>query len=221
MPRPSTRLETRAPRWCVALALAVGLALTGCSRRTDQGINEAAVRTALSRGPDTRDPSRSWKHLDPAVGRHLTGAASWDDRLNGPVTTFFESGVRESEGTYKNGDRVGLWQFWHENGRLRWQGNYVASKIDGKVLTWHENGELETIGQFDGGDRHGRLQTFWPDGTPRSEGIYRADRRDGAFFYWQYDGSPDPSRSGFYERDKRLRALNSQLLSSAKPPERE
>lgn len=214
------RSPKRFPRIAAACGLALGVCSlgTGCTRGDHDRIDEAAVRTALVEGAQGREGSKTWKHLDPAVGRTRAGAGSWDDRREGPATTFYESGVRQSEGSYENGEKNGLWQFWYENGHLRWQGTYVENEVVGKVLTWHDSGELETISEYKGGERNGRLLSFWEDGMPRSEGNYESDEKSGMFFYWGRDGNPDAERSGLYERDKRVRALHASLLSAAERP---
>jgi antitoxin component YwqK of YwqJK toxin-antitoxin module len=46
----------------------------------------------------------------------------------GKVFSFNEKGHKESEMTYKNGKQDGLFTYWHENGKKKWEGSVKDGK---------------------------------------------------------------------------------------------
>lgn len=54
----------------------------------------------------------------------------------------------ESKGLFENGLEQGLWITWYQNGRKKYEVNYVNGKKEGEFKSWHKNGQKEREGLF-------------------------------------------------------------------------
>ena len=55
--------------------------------------------------------------------------------------TYYSSGQKESEGTYKDGEKDGLWTDWDENGQKRAEDTYKDGELIGRTW-WNEDGNV-------------------------------------------------------------------------------
>ena len=51
----------------------------------------------------------------------------------------------QSEGTWKDNRREGVFTFWHENGQIAAQGEYRRGKREGRFLYLHPDGTIDTL----------------------------------------------------------------------------
>jgi antitoxin component YwqK of YwqJK toxin-antitoxin module len=63
-------------------------------------------------------------------------------------------------GDYSDGLKEGIWQFWHDNGRISGQGAFQKDKPAGVWTTWHDNGQRESEGMYIEGLQQGPF-TYW------------------------------------------------------------
>jgi hypothetical protein len=124
-----------------------------------------------------------------------------DNKYNGEWTFYHYYGKVYAKGTFKNqdsivigssgiptGDREGLWRFWHENGQLIIEKNYVNGNLEGLYRSWHENGQLQEEGNYLNGEREG-LHRFWHEnGQLEQEGNYLNGKREGLHRFWRENG---------------------------------
>jgi antitoxin component YwqK of YwqJK toxin-antitoxin module len=75
--------------------------------------------------------------------------------------TYYSSGQKESEGTYKNGKKDGKWTRWHRNGQKYSETTFKDGKYDGKYTTWYENGQKREEGTFKDGSEGPIESTSW------------------------------------------------------------
>ena len=64
---------------------------------------------------------------------------------NGIRNTYYVSGKKESQGTYKLGKADGTWTFFHENGRKASEGNMVDGRKEGPWRYYNPSGRLEDL----------------------------------------------------------------------------
>ena len=70
---------------------------------------------------------------------------------------WYENGQKRSEGTYKDGEKDGLWTEWRENGQKRWEETYKGVDKygdpirDGNWTEWYENGQKRREGTWKDG----------------------------------------------------------------------
>jgi antitoxin component YwqK of YwqJK toxin-antitoxin module len=87
-------------------------------------------------------------------------------------TWFYRIGDSETEGTYAEGMRYGLWK------------SYDLPKGMGqqKVLRFE--------GRFIEDNPHGKHTYYWDNGNKKDEGDYSMGRKEGEWIYYNYDGTP-------------------------------
>ena len=62
-----------------------------------------------------------------------------------------------------NGNRTGLWRGYWDNGKLDYEGNYIAGKATGLWRGYYDNGKLMYEGNYINGLKHG----IWKEGKIR------------------------------------------------------
>ena len=164
----------------------------------------------LSVSAATDGGARSWGFAPPqAESMRLRG---WSDTpTDGPITDWYEDGVRRYEGHLLRGEPDGSWRYWWENGQLRWRGSYRLGQLDGRTEGFYENGELEFVATYKNGVLHGPTEKRDETGRLLQTGAYMDGRKRGAFIFYGRDGKIDADRSGLYDGDERVADL---------PPER-
>ena len=60
---------------------------------------------------------------------------------DGEVTYRYENGNKSMEGSYKQGQRMGKWFWWHENGQIQGEGIYEAEEYR-LMKYWDDGGNL-------------------------------------------------------------------------------
>ena len=61
--------------------------------------------------------------------------------LNGKFKKWYESGAKKSESEWLNGMENGTWHIWHENGILKSKWEYKRANLHGKYIDWDLNGQ--------------------------------------------------------------------------------
>ena len=49
---------------------------------------------------------------------------------------FYRNGQKREEGTFKDGEKDGVWTEWHENGQKESEGTYKDGEIQGEERRW-------------------------------------------------------------------------------------
>ena len=75
---------------------------------------------------------------------------------------YYENGQKEKEGTYKDGEKDGLWTYWNENGQKKSEVTYKDGEFDGLSMDWYENGQKS-------------YETTWKDGKVISHKRWNED----------------------------------------------
>lgn len=79
-------------------------------------------------------------------------------------TGYYQNGIKRIEGSYKDSERHGKWNYWFEDGNQWSEGYFSRGQRNGKSIVWHENGK----------------KYF--------EGTYKMDERVGIWRFWDEDG---------------------------------
>jgi antitoxin component YwqK of YwqJK toxin-antitoxin module len=74
------------------------------------------------------------------------------NNLEGEKTNYYGSGEKLLEGTYKDGERDGLFTRWYKNGQKWKEGTYKNGKFDGLYTIWYENGQKKFEGTYEDGE---------------------------------------------------------------------
>ena len=115
---------------------------------------------------------------------------------------FYRDGSRMMEGSFKNGQKVGKWKAWYDNGKPSQE--YFAD--NGPFKSWYSNGNVESEGQFEDGLKSGHWKFYYPDGKLYRDCNYLNDSMNG--LVTEYFDGDQKQFEGNYEHGR----LNRQYL---------
>ncbi len=116
---------------------------------------------------------------------------------DGRSRSYFSSGIKKKEFTYKNGLQNGLISVWNEsgqkvrsfyaennvangsyteyfkNGNISFTVNFKNDTLQGNAIYYHENGEISKLGKFENGSKTGKWQYISEEGRPIAEEVYK------------------------------------------------
>ena len=103
-----------------------------------------APATALSDGRACPEGAHAHGQPPPASLAHgcvLPGPGG-EPVNHGPHTTWYESGVKASEGEYRHGKRHGPWTYWYPDGSRKLEAHYHRGNSVGQWTFWDQQGEI-------------------------------------------------------------------------------
>lgn len=111
-----------------------------------------------------------WKQYYP--NGHLQMEATVVDGVSyeGKFTTYYDDGIKRTEGKYVDGNREGSWYEFNDDGSVR-------------VITVYRNGQPAGVHY-----RNGTFEEYWPDDVLRSKYTYVEGKRNGNFEEWYNQG---------------------------------
>ena len=111
---------------------------------------------------------------------------------------YHNTGEFKGKGLYKEGERVGDWEFFYASGKLEQKGKYDKKGRAQGVWNWYyESGKLWRREVYINGRRDGELKDYDEDGNIILQGNYIEGRKEGR---WLYE-SPDYKEFGNYVND--------------------
>jgi hypothetical protein len=93
--------------------------------------------------------------------------------------------VRQPDGTAVEN---GLCTNWYESGLKQYEATYVNGQINGTATAWHPNGRVWTTEEYVNGVRHGTRTAYDQAGHRVQEEHYYAGKPDGTWTIWGPDG---------------------------------
>ncbi len=93
------------------------------------------------------------------------------------VSTHYPDGTLEAKGSFRNGEKHGMWNYFYSNGKL-------------SQVRHYENGESV-----------GEVKSYYPDGKPKSVLFYQNNMAQGK--YISYFRNDSISEQGFYENNEK------------------
>ena len=107
-------------------------------------------------------------------------------------------GEKDFEGSYKDGEKDGLWTDWYENGQKKSERNYKYGFDIGSWTSWYENGQKKSEGNYkrepgewwrkENSWRDGLWTDWWDNGQKRSEKYYEKNYKIGSETAWYKNG---------------------------------
>jgi antitoxin component YwqK of YwqJK toxin-antitoxin module len=157
---------------------------------------------------------------------HITGQHERGRKV-GPWTYHYLSSEKRDQGEFVDGAREGLWTTWNQDGSLAREAHYRAGEFHGELIEyeqgvkvststydmgtasgpqvlWYANGQKRLERTFVDGEVTGPASTWYESGQLESRGELVDGEKEGAWQFRRRDGSPDPQRSGEYERGERV-----------------
>ncbi len=108
-----------------ALALAMLLGLVGCGKppangpaAADPGAAAPAAASTAPKADDVKIAKENWPNGKLKYFYELRRSPDGKWARNGVGRAYYDHGVLEREGTYKNNVRVGEWKYYDQDGKL-------------------------------------------------------------------------------------------------------
>ena len=149
----------------------------------------------------------------------IEGGAEWTTEEWTTVDLWGGDGTRYVASGFQNqaGQRVGLWTYWHKNGKKLFEieggaewtteewtiaalgsgdgTRYVASGFqnqagqqEGLWTTWHDNGQKCEEGEYKDGKKEGLWTGWYDNGQKWEEGECKDGKKEGLWTTWYYNG---------------------------------
>ena len=94
----------------------------------------------------------------------------------------------EEKGSYKNGQKVGVWLEYNEMSNLFYKGSYLNGKKKGVWEAYYENGQLYSRGSYLNGKEEGVWEGYHDNGKLFSIGSYINGEKNGVWDYYHING---------------------------------
>lgn len=117
----------------------------------------------------------------------------FDEKANEPKQKFAQY-LEKAEGSYKDGKRNGIWDFYLITyGSLKpikyKSETYVLGDKSGEFKYYFEDGSMGILGNNTAGKYDGPVKSFYTDGSTYGLRIYKAGKATGKHVYYFRDGS--------------------------------
>lgn len=130
---------------------------------------------------------------------------------------YYENGNLETQGNYKNNQRVGLWSFYHKNGALKKKGTFTEKGLqDGEWFWYHPDSTFMSKATYKEDTIIGGKDWFYSNGQKRIEEYFVKGKLDSVRKEWYSTGaakSVTHYKDGFKEGNEKNWYLNGQLKS--------
>lgn len=92
---------------------------------------------------------------------------------------FYPDGKLKEEGTWNSFGWIGVYKFYHQNGKLYYEWEYDQSgKRTGRQRYYYDNGNLMFDGEWNGGKEAGLIKEYYENGSLRSEKYFNDGKLD-------------------------------------------
>jgi antitoxin component YwqK of YwqJK toxin-antitoxin module/GH24 family phage-related lysozyme (muramidase) len=112
-------------------------------------------------------------------------------------------GVQINQYTH-DGKKTGIWEKYH-NGQLRSKGSYKEGNKDGMWEIYNKDGQLEEKGPYKDDIAEGEWEWYYDNGNLHTKGLYKDGKRDGVWEW--YDISGNLVFKGLYKDDELVKQL--------------
>lgn len=92
---------------------------------------------------------------------------------NGKFKWYHKNGILEQEAEYMNDTINGYEINYYEDGKIKSKKHFSNGVIDNEYKYWHENGNLFFVFNYKNGVLHDTIKTFYPNGNLRRVEIYK------------------------------------------------
>lgn len=139
-----------------------------------------------------------WKEITNTNEAEFYRKAYWDSTHTWAVKDYFKSHKIQMTGTYKSKDmkvKHGHFVYYHENGNVSSEGNYLNDKAEGPWTIWHENGKIKSKGKYTEDKLEGAWEYWFDNGGKKSAGTYLKGEREGIWRFWYQTGEKECEES--------------------------
>ena len=132
----------------------------------------------------------TFKYYSALTSVHPTIIKTFSKNSDSAVVSFFNTkGVLESKGFMVGKNRVGLWQFFHEDGKnMLSEENYVNGMKNGVSKTYYKSGKITEILHFKDNKLHGNVKRYGSNGVLLDDLTYENGILNGPAKYYNIKG---------------------------------
>lgn len=95
------------------------------------------------------------------------------DPYTGQCYGYYENGQKGLRGSYVNGVRDGLWEYWYSNGQKKVEGKYKMGEKTGQWLYWYSSGQLRIKANYQNNEMDGINIWYYENGQKKKEAKFR------------------------------------------------
>lgn len=110
--------------------------------------------------------------------------------LHGPAREWYPNGMQRTADKWFEGQRIGVWVIWDEQGVKREERCYRAGKLDGRETYWHPNRRRRSITHYRAGVKEGPIAEWDENGLQIAAGQFEGGRAQGTWTF-RRPGTPD------------------------------
>jgi len=112
-----------------------------------------------------------------------------DSRVNKPekITIYDLNFIAKINGTFKNNQRAGKFEFIRGNGSKS-EATFKNDKKNGTSITWDKSGAKISESMFQNGLEHGPYSKWFGNGSKKEEGLYYKGKKEGRVNFYNRDG---------------------------------
>ncbi|MBT3589529.1 MAG: toxin-antitoxin system YwqK family antitoxin [Candidatus Marinimicrobia bacterium] len=136
-----------------------------------------------------------------------------DGEKDGLFTGWFGNGNKWGEETWKNGKKDGLSTEWRENGTKKEEGTFKDGKLDGLWTVWYDDGQKKKEETYKDGIPNGLFTEWYENGQKKEEGTFKDDKQDGLWIRWNSDGVKIEEKTYVVKAEAAEDAVISQITS--------
>jgi len=86
---------------------------------------------------------------------------------------YYENGQKGLRGSYVNGVRDGVWEYWYSNGQKKVEGKYKNGLKEGQWLYWYPGGQLRIKAFYKDNEMDGTNIWYYENGQKKKEAVFR------------------------------------------------
>ncbi len=158
-----------------------------------------------------------WKQYDETTGKALESIHYLQGKKATLVQKYYKNKTLKQTGWATNDFIEGKWSYYHQNGQLKEEGNYMGTLFNpinfelislksGEWKTYYDDGKLQSKGFYSGAainkvtgeytyQKVGLWENYYPNGVLESKGKYKEGKRHGN---WQFFMSNYRPKSTIY-----------------------
>lgn len=86
---------------------------------------------------------------------------------------YYENGQKGLRGSYTNGIKNGVWEYWYSNGQKKVEGKYKMGVKVGQWVYWYPSGQVRIKANYVDNEMDGTNYWFYENGQKKKEAIFR------------------------------------------------
>ena len=136
-----------------------------------------------------KSPDRYFKIFALLLFTTISCNISAQKKVNGYQVNYYITGVKQSEGNYKNSLQDSTWKYYYPDGKINRITNYDKGVKNGRSVSYNKNGNLVSDVNYKNGKFFDTVKFYYPNGQLNFKEYYDANSfEQGEFKLWYKSG---------------------------------